>query len=41
MAHQTLANTDKTARQVFNLASGGATIDSNLVQPYLPTVLYV
>lgn len=25
--------------QVFNLASGGATIDSTLVQPYLPTVL--
>lgn len=25
--------------QIYDLASGGATIDSALVQPYLPTVL--
>ncbi|KAI0093767.1 hypothetical protein BDY19DRAFT_918812 [Irpex rosettiformis] len=30
-----------TSTKVFNLASGGATIDSNLVQPYLPTVLSI
>ncbi|KAI0345104.1 hypothetical protein BDW22DRAFT_1325510 [Trametopsis cervina] len=30
-----------TDTKTFNLASGGATIDSNLVQPYLPTVLSI
>ena len=29
-----------TNTKVFNLASGGATIDSKLVTPYEPTVLY-
>jgi hypothetical protein len=29
-----------TPKQVFNLASGGATIDAALVKPYLPTVLW-
>ncbi|KAI0693339.1 GDSL lipase/esterase [Cytidiella melzeri] len=39
---QSLSGTFNTTNtKVFNLASGGATIDSNLVQPYLPTVLSI
>lgn len=35
-----LGNTyNVTDTKIFNLAYGGATIDSKLVTPYLPTVL--